>query len=438
MRCQQCGQSNPEKNKFCGMCGSKLEPVAIDDSDPLGLEAPALWSEDRAQSAKQDSTQLRKQDRQRELLRDAATRSSSAGGRTSISSTAAVESFPPNPVEVETHDLPRQKEPAARRTSGIAGPSFLGLGDEGNDSGFVYDKPRNDGFIYDTDVETPEYLLEEVPRGVSWRAWALFTLLLVGAGLGYIQWRASHNQGPDIAAILAGNGATVDPSGPVMTGNSAKPAAKNPDTPATDADETNPANDGDTESTSSNGATAASSSDAKAAPDSNTASTKAANKASSENPAAADDAKEASASASSPKDADEAAKPESDGPVAKETKPQHAKLAPVEAEAAPKPLGDKDPLIVEAERYIQGRGVRQNCSTGINLLHQAMSAGNPAADVKMGALYWSGTCVTQSNVAAYQWFSRAHALEPQNRWIERSRNSLWAGMSTEEKHRVSY
>jgi hypothetical protein len=46
--------------------------------------------------------------------------------------------------------------------------------------------------------------------------------------------------------------------------------------------------------------------------------------------------------------------------------------------------------------------------------------------------------VTQSNVTAYQWFSRAHVLEPQNRWIERSRNSLWAGMSTEEKHRVSY
>ena len=320
-------------------------------------------------------------------------------------------------------------------SSGIAGPSFLGLGYENaSDNGFVYDKPRNDGFIYDTNTETPEYLLEEVPRGISWRAWALFALLLVGAGLGYVQWRASHNQGPDIAAILAGNGATVDPSGPVMTGNNGKPATKKPEAPAADASQTNSANGAAAQGSTNDNSTAA---DAKEAPDSDskTANATAAKKNASTD-SSADDSEEASTSPSA-KDADAAAKPESDGPTEKSEKPRHAKLAPLEP-PAPKPLGDKDPLIVEAERYIQGRGVRQNCSTGINLLHQAMSAGNPAADVKMGALYWSGTCVTQSNLTAYQWFSRAHALEPQNRWIERSRNSLWASMNADEKRRVNY
>ena len=122
----------------------------------------------------------------------------------------------------------------------------------------------------------------------------------------------------------------------------------------------------------------------------------------------------------------------------KDAKSSARKSAPVEDQASqPKSLGEKDPLIVQAEKYIQGRGVRKNCSTGINLLRQAIGEGNPAADVKMGALYWSGTCVTQSKVNAYEWFSRAHTLEPNNRWVERSRNSLWASMSPSEKQRAA-
>jgi TPR repeat protein len=139
--------------------------------------------------------------------------------------------------------------------------------------------------------------------------------------------------------------------------------------------------------------------------------------------------------------------PESDESVSKATKPAHARPAAVEDTSAdetrtarsapPKPLGDKDPLIIQAENYIQGRRVRQNCSQGVNLLREAVGQGNPAADVKMGALYWSGTCVTQSKVTAYQWFTRAHEKEPRNIWIERSRNSLWASMSSQEKRRVA-
>jgi TPR repeat protein len=117
---------------------------------------------------------------------------------------------------------------------------------------------------------------------------------------------------------------------------------------------------------------------------------------------------------------------------------KQAKSVRAEEPAKPKSLGDKDPLIIQADKYIQGRGVRQNCSTGVNLLRQAVGAGNPEASVKFGALYWSGTCVTQSKVTAYQWFSRAHSLEPTNRWIERSRSSLWAGLSPQEKQRVGY
>jgi hypothetical protein len=455
MHCEKCGHSNPENHKFCGMCGSKLTKVVssipIDDNDPLELESPLYRFEDHSQLAAEEPAELRERDQRRELVRDAGSRNSLPRERKATSS-IAVENLPREVVEREE---PRPDPTRNRTNTGIGGPSFLGLGyEDGGNSGFVYDKPRNDGFIYDTDGETPGYLLEETRRGVSWRAWALLLLLAAGAGLGYIQWRASRHQGPDLATILARNGITVDPSGPVIPDKSAKPPAQKPSAPANDAAKTDSIN------ASGENASSDDSKDAKPPSPDATSDGKDANAASSDgtgkgksSDGKADAASAASKtgsntepgndsdkakSAAATKDDDEG-KPESDGPAAKATKPSNAKaVADEEEPAQPKSLGDKDPLMIQADKYIQGRGVRQNCSAGVNLLRQGVNTGNPAASVKLGALYWSGTCVTQSKVTAYQWFSRAHSLEPQNRWVERSRNSLWASMSSEEKRRIGY
>jgi hypothetical protein len=432
------------------MCGARLEPavspVAIDDNDPLDLEAPAYSFDDRARSAGQATADFRERDRERELVRDSKPVSRTSSSRAG-SSAISLENPPPDTVQEEALKEKEERE-APHRVSGIGGPSFLGLGYEGSNSGFVYDKPRNDGFVYDTDGEAPEYLLEEAPRGVSWRAWGLVILLLIGGGLGYIQWRANHNEGPDIASILAGNGAAMDPNHPVITPESPKPPAQKPNPPANDASSPASAKDQKADSAADKSADADSGGKASTADNgsnSKTASSKSEDKSGDEN--ASDETSKtpekpgaaASAKAKEPKDSDESAKPESDEQTTKATKRNRPTPAPVvEKTPLPKSLGEKDPLIIQAEKYIQGRGVRQNCSTGINLLRQAMSEGNPEADVKIGALYWSGTCVTQNNVTAYQWFSRAHSLEPRNRWIERSRNSLWASMSADEKRRISY
>src|SRR5437868_1444638 len=227
MRCERCGYSSPENHKFCGMCGSRLEQsansVLIDDNDPLDIETSSRDFGDRSASAR-EPLQFRERERQREVGRDAA-QATGSNGRRNYSS-AAIENFPPDTAEEEAHRETSSRKPANRAATGIGGPSFLGLGYQGSNDGFVYDDPR-DGFVYDTDTPPPEYLLEEVPRGVSWRALALFLLLLIGAGLGYVQWRSSHHQGfPDIASILARNGPTVDPSGPDMRNNPPKPTPK--------------------------------------------------------------------------------------------------------------------------------------------------------------------------------------------------------------------
>jgi TPR repeat protein len=241
----------------------------------------------------------------------------------------------------------------------------------------------------------------------------------------------------------------MDPNHPVITPESPKPPALKPDGEPNDA--SNPASAKDKDATDSSADESAGGDSAgKASTTDNGSNAKAASSKSganegkdatdaSDNTSKTPEKTAAAGSAKDAKDSDESAKPESDGPAAKVTKTRSAAPAPVEEKAPePKSLGDKDPLLIKADKYIQGRGVRKNCSTGVNLLRQAMSEGNPEADVKMGALYWSGTCVTQSNVTAYQWFSRAHSLEPKNRWIERSRNSLWASMSAAEKRRVNY
>lgn len=426
------------------MCGAKLSQAAssvvINDNDPLDIDATP-----------QEPLQVRELGRRREFGRDAA-RSSGPNGRTNHTS-ATVASLPPNTAEEEAAEEVRTRK-SKNHSTGIGGPSFLGLGYEGTNEGFVYDKPRDDGFVYDTDAAPPEYLLEEVSRGVSWRAWALFLLLLIGAGLAYVQWRASHHQGfPDVASILARNGPTVDPSGPDMRENNTKPSPK-AQAPAGDSATT------DSAKGSEEKASTADPGEAKASPESEgstdkkeSAETKSAS--ATEKTAKADktaksnentddetpsskSTKAAAAKASEEEDGEESAKPESDGPVARATKAKRIPPQPVEEIPKPKSLGEKDPLIVQADKYLRGRGTSKNCSAAVNLLRQASSAGNPSADVKMGALYWSGTCVTQSNFVAYQWFARAHALEPNNRWIERSRSSLWASLSPADRRRVGY
>ena len=461
IRCRECDRSNPDDHRFCSMCGAKLEPAVrplhIDEDDPLELEAPVYQFEDR--SRLRQPAEVARGDRQREQVRDISSISSNGGRR--VRQTPDVEQLPREIIEPT---VGRDYSENSRGTSaGIGGPSFLGLNYESESNrGFVYDKPRQDGFIYDTNADSPEYLLEEAPRGVSWRALALFVLLIIGGGLGYIQWRASHHQGPDLASILARNGPTVDPSGPVLPDKSAKPADKtnpaansNSDASAKDNSQTenktasgSAESGGDEESpVIDSNASAAKADDAKPG---NSKATKS-DRANSGNDYSDNNPKESGKAAASTSlakntdaadkntDADESsAKPESDGPVAKTAKAARKTNVVDEEPAQPKTLGDKDPLIIQATKYIQGRGVRKNCSTGINLLRQAVSEGNPAASVKLGALYWSGSCVTQSKVTAYQWFSRAHSLEPKNRWVERSRNSLWASMSPEEQRKTTY
>jgi hypothetical protein len=446
------------------MCGQKLEtrplvPAAIDATAPrngedrLQFGTPEYAFQGRSNSSEEATDRIGSLDQQREIVRDRTARNPAKDNRIFASSAVSARVIPLTTPEEEAEEELKSPTPNKNFSTGIGGPSILGIGYDsgGSSNGLVYDKPRNDGFIYDTDGETPEYLLDDQPsRTVSWRAWALFAILLVGGALAYIQWRASRHEGPDLASILEGNGAattaekslpgTVQPNKQDAASSATAPQSAKPNADDANANETKPT-PSDAKSGGEN-AVASDKADASASSTKNPDTEK-----DDETASASKDSKDTEMSAAAATKSSNASAPESDEAVSKATKPARTRPAAVEDTSAdetrtarsapPKPLGDKDPLIIEAENYIQGRRVRQNCSQGVNLLREAVGQGNPAADVKLGALYWSGTCVTQSKVTAYQWFTRAHEKEPRNIWIERSRNSLWASMSSQEKRRVA-
>src|SRR5438270_8358744 len=198
MKCQQCGHSNPDSNRFCGMCGEKLEAarpsvaprvfktVPVSDDDLLEIGTPATRSEERSNLQSATAERIGALDEQRELVRDRAARNPGNGRRTT-SSAFAEHVAPLTTPEEEAEEEFERLSGNTNYSTGIGGPSFLGIGYDsgGSNRGFVYDTPN--GPEYEGSQNTPEYLLDEQPsRTVSWRAWALFAILLVGGALAYI------------------------------------------------------------------------------------------------------------------------------------------------------------------------------------------------------------------------------------------------------------
>jgi len=95
-----------------------------------------------------------------------------------------------------------------------------------------------------------------------------------------------------------------------------------------------------------------------------------------------------------------------------------------------------DALLQLAQKYIRGQGVRQDCTTGLAYLREAMKRPSAEATTQMGALYATGTCVPLDRVAAYRWFSSALQMAPSNPWLARERDELYGQMSSAERRQA--
>ena len=109
-----------------------------------------------------------------------------------------------------------------------------------------------------------------------------------------------------------------------------------------------------------------------------------------------------------------------------------------ESDADPPTSAPKKPsaALIKAQQYLHGQGVRQNCEQGLIYLRAAARENDPAAAIQMGALYASGYCVPQDRVKAYQWLASASQMEPNNRWISKNLDQLWAQMTPQERRQI--
>jgi hypothetical protein len=98
----------------------------------------------------------------------------------------------------------------------------------------------------------------------------------------------------------------------------------------------------------------------------------------------------------------------------------------------PTPAKPLDP-VTEAERYIYGRGARQDCDRGLHLLKPAAEQSNPKAMVSLGVLYTTGTCTPRDLPTAYRWFALALHKEPDNQALQGDLQKLWSQMTPPER-----
>ena len=398
MRCGRCGNENDEANRFCGMCGGAL--VANDQAGgQVGGRAPLP-----GQTGSGSTTEQRR---------------AAAASTSDARSDARSDAWP------------------STRPVISGGPSLLGLNVPGTDTGSGRADSGRDALRPSSSVE---YLLEdeEEPR----RGWGKLILVVVAlalaVGFGYLHWKqggfdwlnagdkkptATTTQTPDAAQSGAGSGGTTTAAtaggAAAQAGAGTAPApasggAANPVESA--APQTSPPQTSSQATPSQSTpaeTTAPQSSDQPSTPQSN---------------AGDSSAPAGSGAQAADSDSDKESAPAEANHEQRARKPAAAKPAAAKPAAAT-PVDS----VTEAERYIYGRGVTQECDHGLRLLKPAAEQSNVKAMISLGTLYSTGTCTPRDLPTAYRWFALALHKEPDNQALQDDLQRLWSRMTQPER-----
>ena len=450
VRCGRCGTENSGVNRFCGMCGAILTKKTQHPS--AAVPAPAGTARSETVAVRQPA----------EAPLNSVVRPASE----------VSDRRPSAPASAPDHASPV-----------ITGPSFLGLnqpsnGQGGDLRGSFYEHSRGHDSRSSRDVD---YLLEddEEPK----RRWgilaAVVLALALAGGFGYLHWKQGGfdwltNPRKPAAAEPPQNtrdsaGAPGSSAGTIPGGANTNPASSNPESnpasptpaatnplPPNSAPEaatggsagapqaggtapggTNastpgasqnvaPSSGADSNGTASNG-TAPNTASSPGAPQSAPSATPPQESSSdnhSDNPTNQHAGK--SSESASGDDSGTGADAESGADNSKPEEPTRTR------QAKPSPVTPLDPT-VEADRYIYGRGVRQDCDRGLRLLKPAAAQANLKAMMTLGELYSSGTCTPRDLPTAYRWYALALRKQPESQSLQESLQKLWGQMTQPER-----
>ncbi len=482
MRCGRCGNDNAEGNRFCGMCGAVLAAKAQAPGAGAG-QAPSVAPGNIAaprptvpmQSVPMKSAPVAPVAVQPTAKpAPPASRVEPAGmaGGSAERRPGPISSFHVNP-DVHRSDVSRDIRPEdeADREPIISGPSFLGLNrPSARPGGFRAD--GHGGRDHLSSSGNVDYLLddeEEPGRGWGKLLLVLVALALAG-GFGYLHWRQGGfdwlkvgekkpaatqpaDSGQSDNGGATGAGATPDSAAPASggaatspaTGTAAAPAASGTGAaPADGAAQANPAQTSSSSDTPLAPATASSSSSPAASASSSSPATPAQDNSASSNTAAppttgakAGDSAPAGGGTASDSDAEagdeeEPAAPKAAASTAATTRAAQPRAAATKPAAKPSAARPVD-SVAEAERYIYGRGVRQDCDHGLRMLKSAAGQSDGKAMISLGALYSTGTCTPRDLPTAYRWFALALHKQPENQALQDDLQKLWSQMTQPER-----
>jgi hypothetical protein len=86
-----------------------------------------------------------------------------------------------------------------------------------------------------------------------------------------------------------------------------------------------------------------------------------------------------------------------------------------------------------AAMYVRGDGVPRSCEQAMVLLKGAAQKENAMARNRLAFMYSSGICVQRNRVEAYRWLSSALVADPNSEWAQQNRDLLWRQMTPEER-----
>jgi hypothetical protein len=410
VRCDKCSYDNPADYRFCGMCGATL-------ADPVEMQAPEIKR--AAVSRDRFATKIVP------TIRDER-----------VSSPLREERYIPPISEERPPAEYTEREYRERPAAPISGPSFLGLGSE----------PPSGG-TYESYSPTPDYLLEdEEPKRSYGRFVFILVLLAVIGGLAWMRYTRGDWIPPWVKTALQSTRKPPQQQAeatPPAADNSAAPATPD-NAPAGTATEIDIPAAGGSNSNAS-GPAAGSANTQGAQPTQSATNTPTADSAKTPATKEPESAKPAEANANNSGDEDAAATPpaaakapskkavaenneDADEPPAKTraTKPTKA-ARPVEE------TNPDDALVANAEKYLYGRGVPQNCDRALSALRAAAGRSNSRARILLGTMYATGHCVGRDLPNAYRWFALASRENADNVWVQRNLEMIWREMTPQER-----
>jgi TPR repeat protein len=399
--CPKCGEDNSDTFRFCGMCGTLLDPRAETRVEPTRVEA-----------------------------------------RQSVDAPAPI--LPPNVATSALNSIPNQPRimtaaenatsPISKSVPPISGPSMLGLDQldthgSSNQPGLkqavrepTYEPahpPTMDSLREKSFSGLDSFFEPERPKNGARRILLMMVLL---AALGAAGWWTYTNY----VGAAAPRKAETTPS---SAADASSEAAAEPPTANPDAKSGTTAPDAGPPQTDASGA-----SPSGAVPEGP-----------SENAH--------TGSEDVPKGTAAEAQPEAEAKpvISKVTPEKHAPAEKIVAKrgvgmtasrtsrsAASKPTaaetvdtGDAD--FHKADAFLYGRGAAENCDQAVKYLKAASAKSNAKARSAFGTMYATGHCVPRDLPTSYLWFALALQVDPNNQILEKDLSAVWSEMTPPER-----